>query len=107
MLKSFAKFLGLLTLALSVITMVLDLTRSIANSELTITPLGREWFDFSASSLNFSQAIVQRYLHPFLWDPIIIAVLKAPSWFVFAILAIIFLWLGSRREKGWQKRFGS
>ena len=34
--------------------------------------LGQLWYNLSPSSLNLVQAVVQRYIHPFLWDPIIV-----------------------------------
>jgi hypothetical protein len=45
--------------------------------------LGQLWFDLDRSSLNLVQAVVQRYIHPFLWDPIIVTVLL---WWAFAVL---------------------
>ena len=107
MLRFIAKFVGLLFLVFSVITIVLDLSRSIANSTLTITPLGLEWFNFSSGSLNLTEAIISRYLHPFLWNPILQNILLMPSWLVFFVLAIMFFWLGRKRKRGWQERFGS
>ncbi len=37
--------------------------------------LGQLWYDLDRSSLNLVQAVIQRYLSPFLWDRIIVAVL--------------------------------
>jgi hypothetical protein len=48
--------------------------------------LGQLWFDLSRSSLNLVQAVVQRYIHPFLWDPIIITILL---WWAFAVLMVL------------------
>ena len=48
--------------------------------------LGQLWFDLNRSSLNLVQAVVQRYLHPFLWDPIIVTVLL---WWAFAVLMVL------------------
>ena len=106
MFRSLSTLLGLLALALAVITAVLDLTRSIANSALTITPLGLEWFNFAPASLNLSQAIVQRYVHEWLWDPVIQSILLMPSWLVFVLLATLFLWLGRGDDKNWKNKFG-
>ena len=43
-------------------------------------PAGELWFAAHVASLNLTQAMVQRYLHPFLWDPIIATVLRWPAW---------------------------
>jgi len=48
--------------------------------------LGQLWYQLNRSSLNLFQAVVQRYIHPFLWDPIIVSVLL--SW-AFAVLMVI------------------
>jgi hypothetical protein len=48
--------------------------------------LGQLWFDLDRSSLNLVQAVVQRYIHPFLWDPIIVTVLL---WWAFAVLMVL------------------
>ena len=48
--------------------------------------LGQLWFDLDRSSLNLVQAVVQRYLHPYLWDPIIVTVLL---WWAFAVLMVL------------------
>ena len=106
MFKSILRLLGLFSLALAVITAVLDVTRTIADSAPVITPLGTDWFNFSPSSLNLSQAIIQRYVHPVLWDPVFVKILLMPSWSVFAVLAALLLWFGKPRERRWQNRFG-
>ncbi len=106
MLKFVSKMVGLLFLALALIAAVLDITRSIANSVLTYTPLGQDWFNFSNSTLNLFQVGIQRQLGlPWLWDSVIVNILLAPSWLIFAILALMFLWLGRRRDRRIGKRF--
>ncbi len=108
MLKTIIKLTGIIALAMTVITAILDLTRSIANSAVTITPLGLEWFNFHLPSLNGFQVGVQRKLGmPWLWESVIQNILLAPSWLVFGAMAIIFLWFGRRKERHWRQRFGS
>jgi hypothetical protein len=61
--------------------------------------LGQLWFDLDRSSLNLVQAVVQRYIHPFLWDPIIVTVLL---WWAFAVLmflGLVILALSRRRAR--------
>lgn len=106
MIKGFFRIIGLLTLALALITAVLDLTRSIADSTIVMTSLGQDWFNFSLSSLNLTQAIIQRYIHPTIWDPGIQTILLLPSWVVFSVLAILFFWVGRRRKPNWHEKYG-
>lgn len=54
-------------------------------------PLGELWFRLHPGSLNLLQAVVERYIWPPLWDPVISSVLLTPAVLVFAILAAAFL----------------
>jgi hypothetical protein len=48
------------------------------------------------------QAVTQRYLHPAIWDPVVIEVLQWPAWFVALIPAtILFLICRPARRKRW------
>lgn len=108
MFRIIAKLVGLFALAMTVITAILDITRSIANSALTITALGLEWRDFNVASLqNFQVGIERKLGFPWLWENVLQNILLAPSWLVFGVIAIIFLWLGRRKERRWRQRFGS
>src|ERR1700680_2447534 len=62
-------------------------------------PLGQLWFDLNRSSLNLVQAVVQRYLHPFLWDPIIVTVLLWWAFAVLMVLGVLILALSGRRAR--------
>ncbi len=66
-----------------------------------IIAAGELWFDLHPGSLNLSQAVIQRYLHPWLWEPAIVTVLRAPAWALFGVpgLALIGLWVVKRKEK--------
>jgi len=107
MLKSILRVFALFALAMALITAVLDITRSIADSTLIMTPLGVDWFNLSPSTLNLSQATVQRYVHPYLWDPVIQTILQAPSWFVFGALWLVLSLLGRRRKTRFNDRYGA
>ena len=61
--------------------------------------LGQLWYDLNRSSLNFVQAVVQRYIHPFLWDPIIVSILLSWAFAVLMLLAALLLVLFRRRAR--------
>ena len=61
--------------------------------------LGQLWFDFSRSSLNLVQAVVQRYIHPFLWDPIIVTILLCWAFAVLMVLGLLILMLSGKRAR--------
>jgi hypothetical protein len=98
-LKFILRALGSVLLALAIILGISDASRSIAESALVLKPLGQLWFELSPETLNLSQAVIQRYVHPAVWDPVLQTVLTWPAWSVFAGLGLIFLWLGARRQK--------
>ena len=61
--------------------------------------VGQLWFDLSRSSLNLVQAVVQRYIHPFLWDPIIVTILLCWAFAVLMMLGLLILALSGRRAR--------
>lgn len=91
--------LALFSLALALITAVLDLTRTIADTVWTYTSMGVSWSKFSIGTLEKSQAFVTQYLHPLVWDPIIVYILQAPTWAVFALLWLILTLITRSRGK--------
>ncbi len=56
--------------------------------------LGQVWFEYHHSSENLAQAIVQRYIHPAIWDPGIVTVLGWPSWLALAVTGLAALLIG-------------
>jgi ABC-type Fe3+ transport system permease subunit len=67
--------------------------------------LGQLWFDLAAGSLNLVQAIVQRYIHPALWDPVITSVLFLWASPVLIVLGVVLIALFRRRGNGrWRRR---
>ena len=60
--------------------------------------LGQLWYQLNRSSLNLFQAVVQRYIHPFLWDPIIVSLLLSWAFAVLMILGVLLLILFRRRN---------
>ncbi len=62
--------------------------------------LGQLWFNIDPPSLNLTQAVIERYVWPPLWDPVILTVLRWPAWAVLGLPALILLILpiGRRRK---------
>ena len=57
-----------------------ELHASIETGGYRMIEAGALWFRFDVESLNLAQAIVQRYIHPYLWDPLIAGMLQWPAW---------------------------
>lgn len=89
MIRAIIRGAALFSLALALITAVLDLTRTIADTVWTYTSMGVSWSKFSNGTLEKSQAFVVEYIHPFVWDPIIVYILQAPTWAVFALIWLV------------------
>ena len=74
----------------------------------SIPDIGSLWYRFHAESLLLLEPAVSRYAHPYLWDPIILEILIAPTGlvlFLFGILIIIMTKLFSRKDV--KRRFSS
>ncbi|HEY3911033.1 MAG TPA: hypothetical protein VGM07_14235 [Stellaceae bacterium] len=53
--------------------------------------LGQLWYELDRSNLNLVQAATQRYVSPFLWDPIIVSVLLCWAFAVFVAVGAALL----------------
>ena len=74
----------------------------------SIPEIGSLWYRFHAESLLLLEPAVSRYAHPYLWDPIILEILIAPTGlvlFLFGILIIIMTKIFSRKDV--KRRFSS
>jgi hypothetical protein len=61
--------------------------------------LGQLWYQLNRSSLNLVQAVIQRYIHPFLWDPIIVSILLCWAFAVLMVLGLLILAIFGRRSR--------
>jgi hypothetical protein len=61
--------------------------------------LGQLWYELNRSSLNLVQAVIQRYIHPFLWDSIIVTILLSWAFAVLMILGVLLLAVFRKRER--------
>ena len=86
-------------LALALMALGAEVVRSLEAGSWEIMALGPLWFSIDPASLNVTQAVIQRYLLPEIWDPGIIAVLTWPTWVVFAIPGAILLLIFRRRRE--------
>jgi hypothetical protein len=79
--------------------LVRDVLVSIDAKHWAPIALGQLWFNLNRSSLNLMQAIVQRYIHPFLWDPVIVTLLLCWAFAVLMVLGLVVLAISSRRPR--------
>lgn len=105
MFRAILRAISLVCLAVALVAGVLDVTRSIADSSLVLTPLYVDWGRFNPESLVGLRTMVEQSLHPFLWDPVLVTVFKSPTWIIFGFLSILFGLLARRRRRPWQENF--
>ena len=75
-----------------------EATQAISTGTWHMVALGELWFKLNVASLNAAQAGIQRYVAPWLWEPVITTVLLWPGWVVFGAPGILLTWLCRRRS---------
>ena len=105
MLSFIVRMIGLIALAIAVVSAVLDLTRSVAAGEAVVTPFGASWTAMSPSSHALAREAVGGSLGEGVWDGPVTWLLALPTWGLFGLLALFLLWLGRRRRASLQSRF--
>ena len=99
MIRFLFRFLATVSLAVAVVIAVLDATRTVAAGNWVLTPLGTSWLAVSPDTLEKTQSTIETYLHPALWDPVALAVLKLPGFIIFAVLALLLYAIGRRPKR--------
>lgn len=99
MLRFINRLIGILLLSMALILLVLDGSKTIAASDIVLTPMGEIWFDIDNGSLNLVQAVIQRRVHPVLWDPIILWILGLPGWVVLGAPGLLLTILARPKSK--------
>jgi hypothetical protein len=99
MLRFFARALGFFLIAAGFVGIVIDGTRSIANGTVMFTPLGEAAFRVFGERYLLLQPAIERHVHPFLWDPIVLNLTLLPGSVVAFLLGVILLWLGQKRAE--------
>ncbi len=105
MLSAIFRISSFICLAVALVAGVLDLTRSIADRAVVMTPLAADWMRFSPQSLESVREALTK-VHPWLWSPGFETLASAPSWAVFAALSLVFAAAVRTRRQRWQENFG-
>ena len=87
------RILGWLFVGGAFVILGYDLLQFLGSQSWNAVLLGELWFKLDPGSLNLMQAVIQRYLFPALWDPIIISVLLWPSWLISLLIGGVLLFL--------------
>lgn len=96
---SFRRTLGWLLVLGALAIAVMELLAWRGEGGYHIIAAGELWYKASPSSLNLVQAVVQRDLHPALWDDALRPLLLSPAWAVLAVPGFLLLLSGRRRRR--------
>lgn len=92
------RVLGWIFFATGLMLLGAEIVTSLQAGEWTPQLLGPLWFELDSGSLNLMQAVVQRYLFPALWDPIILTLLLWPAWIVVMIPGVVLMIVFRKRK---------
>jgi len=98
MIRFLFRFIGLICLAAAFILVIYDGTKSIAGNRLFLTSVRALWELVNAGSLQKLKPLIEPYASGFLWDPVMLAILAAPSWSLLGGFGILLLLLGRRKK---------
>ena len=87
------RILGWILIACAVLVLGMEIVQYFQTGTYRVTVAGKLWFDLDRSSLNLTQAVLQRYVHPLVWDSGVAPLLQLPAWAVFGVPGILLAWL--------------
>jgi hypothetical protein len=93
------RLIGLLLLAAAIAVLVWEAMGLVQYGEWRLIAFGEIAFRLAPESLNLAQAVTQRYVAPWLWDPVIQTFLLWPAWPILGGLAVLFLAWGRPRRR--------
>jgi hypothetical protein len=98
MIRFLFRFIGLICLALAFILVIYDGMKSIVGNRLLLTSCQTLWELVSAGSLAKIRPLIEPYAGGLLWDPVMLAILAAPSWSLLGAFGILLLLFGRRKK---------
>ena len=98
MIRFLFRFIGLICLAAAFILVIYDGTKSIAANGVFLTSVRTLWELVSAGSIAKLRPLIEPYAGGFLWDPVMVSILAAPSWGLLGGCGILLLLLGRKKK---------
>lgn len=99
MVRFLLRLIGYIFVAAGFVALVIDGARSIANAGLRFTPVGELVIALIQERYQQIQPAIERNLHAWLWDPVLLTVLRAPVAAAALLLGFALLWLGRRPDE--------
>ena len=98
MLRFLVRAIGLVALAGAFASAVIDGARSLANSTVSLTPLGAALARLAPAKFEQLPALAAK-ISPRLWDPVLLDILYVPTSLALAILGIGLVAIAMPRER--------
>jgi len=102
MIAFLSRFAGLWLIAGALVALVVDGTKTIAGSALTITSFHQTWTVLSPGTLTAAEAFirdkVEVHVGHWLWDPAIQSVIALPTWLVLGVIGGWLAYMGRKRR---------
>ncbi|WP_026379350.1 hypothetical protein [Afifella pfennigii] len=99
MIRFILRFLAIWLMAAGLVMVVIDGTRSIAESRLLFTPLAETWSNWAATSLAAFQTAIETSPSAWMWGGAARFLLAAPTFAILLVVALLFFWLGRPRRR--------
>ena len=96
------RVIGWLLMVLAVATAGHEAISSLNAGAYDILAFGELWAKIDIASLNLVQAVIQRYVSPWLWDVVILNIILLPAWLVLGVPGIVMAW--AFRARGGRRR---
>jgi hypothetical protein len=93
------RIVGWLLLIAAAITLANDVANWSHTGTWHLSATGELWYRLDRGSLNLAQAVIQRYVSPGLWDPVVQTILQFYALLVLAIPGLLLLWAARSRER--------
>ena len=103
--RFFFRTLSVIFLAITVIFVVVDATRTIGAGTLQLTPVGQTWDALAAGGREAAGAFLSERVHPLLNDPVLASFVRWPTSVLSGLLALV-LFLLARPRRRRLTRFG-
>ena len=99
MIRFVLRFIGIFLLAGAFVAFVYDGMKTIAGNNIYVTKLGDTWNAVHSTSLQLLQPAIERHVAQWLWDPVVLNILTAPTWLVLAVLGALLILIGRKKKR--------
>jgi hypothetical protein len=80
MFRLFLRILGLCLLAAAFVGLIVDATRSITSGTLYVTSITESLMALLPIKFVLARDFLERHVYPVLWDPVLVHLLRLPTW---------------------------